>query len=140
MGYCPQVVQCLPLADLHHFRLTKGFPKTHSAIQPIGTPSAFCIHQIVPGFVVYYLNYLVKISWTQIVEQHFKNFNLKLDTPQNSKNYGLVISDIKFSLCLQFQPFFDVLTFFSFPYQQGQIYRYVKCLLTHGICPMSLLR
>ena len=47
---------CLPLADLHHFCLTKGFPKTPSAIWPIGTPSAFCIGQIVPGFVVYYLN------------------------------------------------------------------------------------
>ena len=46
MGYCL-------LADLHHFCLTKGFLKTHSAI---GTQSAFCIHQIVPGFVVYYLN------------------------------------------------------------------------------------
>ena len=26
MGYRPLVVWCLPLADLHHFRLTKGFP------------------------------------------------------------------------------------------------------------------
>jgi hypothetical protein len=56
MGYCPLVAQCLPLADLHHSFLTKEFPKTHSAIYLIGTPSAFCIHQIVPGFVVYYLN------------------------------------------------------------------------------------
>ena len=24
MGYCPLVVLCLPLADLHHFRLTRG--------------------------------------------------------------------------------------------------------------------
>ena len=32
MGYCPLVALCLPLADLHHFCLTKGFPKTHSAI------------------------------------------------------------------------------------------------------------
>ena len=24
MGYCPLVVWCLPLADLHHLRLTKG--------------------------------------------------------------------------------------------------------------------
>ena len=36
--------------------LTKQFPKAPSAIQPIGTPSAFCIDQIVPGCVVYYLN------------------------------------------------------------------------------------
>ena len=49
---------CLPLADLHNFRLTKRFPKTPSAIYPIGTPSAFCIDQIVPGFVVYHLNRL----------------------------------------------------------------------------------
>ena len=27
MGYCPLVVLCLPLADLHHFCLTKQFPK-----------------------------------------------------------------------------------------------------------------
>ena len=27
MGYCPLVVWCLPLADLHHLRLTKRFPK-----------------------------------------------------------------------------------------------------------------
>ena len=56
MGYCPLVVQCCPLADLHHFRLTKGFPKTHSSIQPMGAPSVFCIHYVVPGFVVYHLN------------------------------------------------------------------------------------
>ena len=39
MGYCPLVAQCLP----HHSFLTKQFPKTHSAIQPIGTPSTFYI-------------------------------------------------------------------------------------------------
>ena len=32
MGYRPLVVLCLPLSDLHHFCLTKRFPKTHSAI------------------------------------------------------------------------------------------------------------
>ena len=31
MGYNPLVVWCLPLADLHHLRLTKRFPKTPSA-------------------------------------------------------------------------------------------------------------
>ena len=56
MGYCPLVVLCLPLADLHHFCLTKRLPKTSSVIQPTGTPSTFYIDQIVPGFVVYYLN------------------------------------------------------------------------------------
>ena len=56
MGYHPLVVLCLLLADLHNFRLTKRFPKIHRAIQPIQMPSAFCINQIVPGFVVYYLN------------------------------------------------------------------------------------
>ena len=32
MGYRLLVVLCLPLADLHHFCLTKQFPKTPSAI------------------------------------------------------------------------------------------------------------
>ena len=32
MGYCPLVAQWLPLVDLHHFPLTKEFPKSHSAI------------------------------------------------------------------------------------------------------------
>ena len=32
MGYCPLVALCLPLADLHHFCLTKQFSKTPSAI------------------------------------------------------------------------------------------------------------
>ena len=31
MGFRPLVAQFLPLADLHHFCLTKGFHKTHSA-------------------------------------------------------------------------------------------------------------
>ena len=31
MGYRPLVVLCLPLADLHHFRLTKGFLKLPAA-------------------------------------------------------------------------------------------------------------
>ena len=53
MGYCPLVDLCLPLGDLHHFRLTKGFPKILSD----WITSAFCINQIVPGFVVYYLNW-----------------------------------------------------------------------------------
>ena len=58
---------CLPLADLHHFCLTKGFPKTPSAISPIRTPSAFCINQIVPGFVVYYLNSIPsQLAWAEI--------------------------------------------------------------------------
>ena len=56
MGYQPLVDQRLPQADLHHFRLTKGLPKTPSTIQLIRRPSAFCIHQIEPGFVIYYLN------------------------------------------------------------------------------------
>ena len=49
MGCLPLADLCLPLADLHHFRLTKGFPKTHSAIQPIGTPWHF-------ASIIYYLN------------------------------------------------------------------------------------
>ena len=57
MGYHPLVVLCLTLADLHQFPLTKRFPKTHSAIKSIGTQSAICIDQIVPSFVVYYLNF-----------------------------------------------------------------------------------
>ena len=40
-----------PLVDFHHFRLTKPFPITHSAIYPIGTPSTFCIDNTVPGFL-----------------------------------------------------------------------------------------
>ena len=56
MGYCPLAAWCLPLADLHHLRLTKQFPKIPSAIKPIGTPSAFCMDQIMSFFVVYYLN------------------------------------------------------------------------------------
>ena len=40
MVYRPLVVLCLPLADLHHFGLTKQFPKTHSAVYSIGTPSS----------------------------------------------------------------------------------------------------
>ena len=31
MGYCPLVAWCLPLADLHHFRLIKGVLKTPSS-------------------------------------------------------------------------------------------------------------
>ena len=31
MGYCPLVVWCLPLANLHHLGLTQRFPKTPSA-------------------------------------------------------------------------------------------------------------
>ena len=38
-----------PLTDLHHFCLTKGFPKAPSGIQSFGTPSASCIDQNVPG-------------------------------------------------------------------------------------------
>ena len=80
MGYHPLVVLCLPLADLHHFCLTKRFPKTHSAIQPIRTQSAFCIDQIVPGFVVYYLN---RIYYSQL---HLLTFVLQ---------YGLDVFDKK---------------------------------------------
>ena len=75
MGYRPLVVQCLPLVDLHHFCLTKGFPKTHSPIQLIKMPSTFCIHQIVPGFVVYYLNH----SHCKIIQLSSRG------TPQKSK-------------------------------------------------------
>ena len=78
MSYRPLVVLCLPMADLHHFCLTKHFPKTHSAIQPIGTPSAFCIHQIVPGFVVYHLNY---INTKSICLQPFVDGGLLLQYP-----------------------------------------------------------
>ena len=39
MGYRPLVALCLPLPDLCDFCLTKGFPKTPSATQPIGMPS-----------------------------------------------------------------------------------------------------
>ena len=52
MGYHPLVAQCLPLADLHHSFLTKAFPKTHSAIQPIGTSSKFCIVRYLVSSVV----------------------------------------------------------------------------------------
>ena len=51
---------CLPLADLHHFCLTKEVPKK----LPTPVPSSqserhltvFCINQIVLAFVVCYLN------------------------------------------------------------------------------------
>ena len=43
MGCLPLADLCLSLAELHHFCLTKGFPKTPMAIQPIGMLSVFCI-------------------------------------------------------------------------------------------------
>ena len=55
---------CLPLADLHHFCLTKVFPK-NSFFQSHQTDQnqvscilhlVSCINQIVHGFVVYYPN------------------------------------------------------------------------------------
>ena len=51
MNYCPLVAQCLPLVDFHSFPLTKWFPITPSAIQPIGTLSTFFINTTVPGFL-----------------------------------------------------------------------------------------
>ena len=71
MGYCTLVALCLPLADLHHFCLTKWFPKTHSAILPIRMPSAFCIDQIVPGFVVYHLNCSYTLPRNELLCQLF---------------------------------------------------------------------
>ena len=62
------------LANLHHFHLTKRFPKTHSTIQPIGTPSAFCINQIVPGFVVYYLNSLILLYEIHVIVESVSSF------------------------------------------------------------------
>ena len=65
MGYRPLVVWCLPLVDMHNLRLTKQFPESPSTIKLIGTLSAFCIDQIVPGFVVYYLNSVFYAAWCQ---------------------------------------------------------------------------
>ena len=44
MAYCS-------LVDFHSLPLTKRFLITHSAIQPIGMPSTFCIDKTVPGFL-----------------------------------------------------------------------------------------
>ena len=38
-----------------------NIPQCSAIYKPTGTPSAFCIHQIVSGFVVYYLNCVVYI-------------------------------------------------------------------------------
>ena len=81
MGYHPLVAWSLPLADLHHLRLTNWFPKTSSAIQPMGTPSAFCTNQIVPGFVVYYLNTYTIADRQQKLANYFKR-NYILHFPQ----------------------------------------------------------
>ena len=91
MGCLPLVDLCLPLVDLHHFCLCKGCPKTLSAIQPIGMPSAFCIDQIVPGFVVYYLNKKSKST------QKLKPLN----------PYHFAGQDVSFNAC-------KFLTFFTF--------------------------
>ena len=40
-----------PLVDFHLFSLTKWFPITPRAIEPIGTPSILCIDKIVPDFL-----------------------------------------------------------------------------------------
>ena len=50
---------CLPLAAVHHFRLTKGFPKNSTTVPSSRSErhlTVFCIDQIVPGYVVSYLN------------------------------------------------------------------------------------
>ena len=89
MGYRPLVVLCLPLADLHHFCLTKRFPKTPSAIQPIGTPSAFCIDQIAPGFVVYYISqYFAFFGCPTQIQVSFQILKLCLtiEFPKESRN------------------------------------------------------
>ena len=55
-----QQISCnLPLVAVHHFRLTKGFQKTpdYSAIYRLeGHLTVSYIAQIVPSFVVLYLN------------------------------------------------------------------------------------
>ena len=40
-----------PLVDFHPFSLTKRFPIIPSTIQPIGTPSTFCLDKTVSGFL-----------------------------------------------------------------------------------------
>jgi hypothetical protein len=53
-------VGCLPLAAVHHFHLTKGFPNKLPTTAPSSQSerhlTVFYVDQIVPGFVVYYLN------------------------------------------------------------------------------------
>ena len=64
---------CLPLADLHHFRLTKEFPKNFSTTEPSSQSehhlTVFCIDQIVHGFVVYYPN--IQSALSTILTSYF---------------------------------------------------------------------
>ena len=70
-------MDCLPLADLHHFCLTKRFPNTPSAIQPIGMPSVFCMDQILPGFVLYILILLTRSSFQKFLLKVLMYISLK---------------------------------------------------------------
>ncbi len=74
-----------PLLDFPHLHLTKLFPMTPSAIQPIGTTATFCINKTVPSFldvipfqsldvaifVVVQLNYFV--FWPHCIELECPN-------------------------------------------------------------------
>ena len=113
MGYHPLVAWSLPLADLRNLRLTNWFPKTSSAIQPMGTPSAFCTNQIVPGFVVYYLNYIEEefLSRTGILKQNRNTHKVRTGkailakpTPQLFSAFAWVrprTTDARWGNCLQ---------------------------------------
>ena len=67
-------------------------------------------------------HYLVKISWTQIVEQHFRNMMEK--TGNTTKQQTLMICYV-----FSFGRFLTSLHFFPFLISKTKIY--VKCLLTH---------
>ena len=71
-----------PLVDFHHFCLTKRFPITPSAIQPIGTPSTFCIDNIVPGFLD-----VIQFQSLDVAIFVFLQLNCKFTTEKNQNKF-----------------------------------------------------
>ena len=85
----------------YHVFLSRRLSTIYTFISPVPRPN--------------HTHYLVKISWTQIAEQHFKNSMEK--TENTTKQQTLMISwflALIFLLCFFFWPFFDVLAFFPF--------------------------
>ena len=82
-----------PLVDFHFFSLTKLFPITPSAIQPIGISSTFCINKTVPGFLDVILFQSLDVG-IFVVQQ--LNSEQVMQTPENCAQ------KISLSVCIEF--------------------------------------
>ena len=104
-----------PLVDFHSFALTKQFPITPSAIQPIGTPSTFCIDKTVQGFLDVIQFWLLDIAIFVVLQPNKPIFIANAERKILQPNKPILIANARRKIChikelcyIDFKCFYDI--------------------------------